>query len=244
MNINNEIEYISRDKNRQEIAWMKLTNKKTGEAKEYHSENNPLSPDEMKKLEVRHFDCIDCHNRPTHRFPSPVNAVNEALVTGKLDKDLPYIKREAIRILSAKYRTTDEALQKIHQGLKEYYLKEYPELSTKNLLKIEASILVVQNMFKKTQFPEMHVRWDTHPDNIGHMEHSGCFRCHGSDLVSKEGKRIEKNCNSCHSVLSQGPKSEGIPIETEKEFSHPVDLGMNPEEMDCVGCHADPTNLY
>jgi len=52
-------------------------------------------------------------------------------------------------------------------------------------------------------FPEMKVYWKTHPNNIGHFYSQGCFRCHYGNQVSKDGKTISKDCNSCHIVLNQ-----------------------------------------
>ena len=49
----------------------------------------------------------------------------------------------------------------------------------------------------------MKVNWKTHPNNIGHLYFQGCFRCHDGNHVSKDGKVISKDCNSCHTVLEQ-----------------------------------------
>ncbi len=49
----------------------------------------------------------------------------------------------------------------------------------------------------------MKVDWKTHPNNIGHMYYPGCFRCHDGNHVSKDGKVISKDCNSCHTLLDQ-----------------------------------------
>ncbi|MBI1871316.1 MAG: NapC/NirT family cytochrome c [Chlamydiae bacterium] len=244
-NTDNDIEYIARDEKRQEIAWLKLTHQSTGEVKEYRSESNPLIFEKMKDVEIRKFDCIDCHNRPSHRFSTPVSAVNEALVTSRLHKEMPYIKREAVKVLSEDYESTDAALTSIHDKISNFYQTEYPDIWNKENDRVEASISEIQNIFRNTQFPEMKVRWDSHPDNIGHMEHQSCFRCHGNeDLKTKEGKTIDKNCSSCHQILSQGPGSENKPMGKAKKFKHPVDLGIEPEEMDCVTCHSDLGSLY
>jgi cytochrome c2 len=55
--------------------------------------------------------------------------------------------------------------------------------------------------------------------------------------VSKDGKTISKDCNSCHTVLSQqeGAKSL-IASTTGIVFKHPVDLG-DLTAVNCSDCH-------
>ncbi len=50
----------------------------------------------------------------------------------------------------------------------------------------------------------MKVNWKTHPNNIGHFYFQGCFRCHDGNHVSKDGKVISKDCNSCHTLVGAG----------------------------------------
>ena len=61
----------------------------------------------------------------------------------------------------------------------------------------------LQRIYSTTFFPYMRVNWKTHPNNIGHLYFPGCFRCHDGNHVSKDGKVISKDCNSCHTVLEQ-----------------------------------------
>jgi DNA-directed RNA polymerase subunit N (RpoN/RPB10) len=48
----------------------------------------------------------------------------------------------------------------------------------------------------------MKVTWGTHPNNIGHMNYPGCFRCHDGDHNSKGGKVITQDCANCHNLLA------------------------------------------
>ncbi|MGB2664583.1 MAG: hypothetical protein WAK48_11295 [Candidatus Acidiferrum sp.] len=51
------------------------------------------------------MDCIDCHNRPTHTFEMPDNAVDEQMSVGHISPALPFIKKKAIELLKAEYPT-------------------------------------------------------------------------------------------------------------------------------------------
>jgi hypothetical protein len=44
------------------------------------------------------MDCVDCHNRASHTYRSPQYEVDLALAEGRIDRTLPYIKREGMRI--------------------------------------------------------------------------------------------------------------------------------------------------
>ena len=50
-------------------------------------------------------------------------------------------------------------------------------------------------------FPAMGVNWGTYPNNLGHMDFPGCFRCHDGNHKSGE-KEITQDCNTCHSLLA------------------------------------------
>ena len=45
------------------------------------------------------MDCITCHNRVGHPLPSPRRSLDASLAAGRIDPELPYIKREGMRIL-------------------------------------------------------------------------------------------------------------------------------------------------
>ena len=83
----------------------------------------------------------------------------------------------------------------------------------------------------------MGVTWGSHPNNIGHEDFLGCFRCHDGKHKSAEGKIISKDCEMCHTVLSQ--KQENIPAGTKvSKFVHPVDIGDELMKTNCSDCHA------
>jgi hypothetical protein len=48
----------------------------------------------------------------------------------------------------------------------------------------------------------MNITWGTYPNNLGHSNFPGCFRCHDGSHVSSDGKTINQDCNSCHTLLA------------------------------------------
>ena len=49
----------------------------------------------------------------------------------------------------------------------------------------------------------MKVTWGTYPNNIGHEDFLGCFRCHDDSHKRADGRTITQDCNACHTILAQ-----------------------------------------
>jgi hypothetical protein len=120
--------------------------------------------------------------------------------------------------------------------LREFYETKYPELAKNKELEIRNAIDEVQKIYQRATFPEMKVNWQTHPNNIGHLYFSGCFRCHDGDHVSADGKVIPKDCDTCHTVISQQQGATGLMYTGKQKFQHPVDIG-DLTQVNCADCH-------
>jgi len=233
MNIANEITYISSDDHRQVIPWVRIKDRQ-GNVTEYIDRNRPPGSEQLAKAERRRMDCIDCHNRPAHTFLPPDVAVDQAFSAGRLDIALPYLKREAISVLSKPYNSTDEALNSISSDLEHFY-RGYADIYSSKKDSVKAATKEIQRIFQTYFFPEMKTDWQTHPNNIGHLYSSGCFRCHDGEHVSLTGKVIRNDCNICHTVIydSAAPPEKNTKI---GPFQHPVDLGGLADHK-CEFCH-------
>jgi nitrate/TMAO reductase-like tetraheme cytochrome c subunit len=234
MNIANKIEYKS-DPKRQTISWVRRTDL-NGNVTEYTAAG--ATPDAIGKLEQRRMDCVDCHNRPTHVYTPPDRAVDQALAANRISTALPFSKQQAVQILTAEYKTSDEAQEAIGKKIPAFYQEKYPQVAKAHQGDIQNMVLELQRIFRENIFPEMHVDWRTHPDNVGHYYFNGCFRCHDGNHTSKDGKVISKECNSCHTVLSE---EEGVlpaaVVNTAMTFKHPIDLG-DMTTVNCSDCHS------
>jgi len=151
--------------------------------------------------EEREMDCIDCHNRPTHIFKMPAQAVDEAMAAGRIDRDLPYIKKLAVEALAGVHGEQGD-LERIEERVRDFYKERYPDRAASDQPRIDGAIQEIKAIYTRNIFPEMNVTWGVHPNNIGHDQSRGCFRCHDDVLVDKDNKTIGQDCEACHAVLA------------------------------------------
>lgn len=226
VNPDTAVEYYAADADRQDIVWMRVTNKKDGSAKIYRNEEFKGEPPAGA---VREMDCIDCHNRPAHVFPTANDAVERAMALGEIPLKFPNVKRVAVQAMLQKDIKTDaEAPQKIADFLRNKF-KDDPDLP--------ALIAGVQKTFAATIFVDRKADWRVYPNNIGHKDWPGCFRCHDDKHKTATGESVKaSDCTSCHSIIAQGKMSEMTTISpTGLEFKHPG--GEYDEELKCADCH-------
>jgi hypothetical protein len=181
MNVANEIEYIATDKTRQTIPWVRMKDR-DGNVREYVVAGT--TAEQLARGERRRMDCMDCHNRPSHVIaPTPERAVNEAMATGLIPLTLPFVHRESVKALKA----GNPAL------LRDFYRSQPRD-------QVDRAVAAVQDIYQRNVFPAMNVTFGTYPDNIGHIDSPGCFRCHDDDHKSKDGKKIGQDCETCHAI--------------------------------------------
>jgi hypothetical protein len=236
------IEYISTSPDREIIPWVRYTNLKTGEVLVYQDPENTLPPGQIDSLETRQMDCMDCHNRPSHNYQTPIFSINNAITSGSIPKELPDVKSMALQVMNAEYSTNDSAMMGIENGINEYYSSTYEELYKTKPELIRQAIKGIQDTYQKNIFPEMKVNWKAYPNNIGHREFNGCFRCHNDRHATSTGRVIPQDCNLCHSIVAQGtPGNMQVVsgIDQSLEFYHQDDPDQAWKGNLCSECHRD-----
>ena len=147
------------------------------------------------------MDCMDCHNRPSHPMAaSAERAVDEVIARGEIPRSLPFVRREAVKTLKASYPNENAALEAIARSLRDFYRGGYEPVYMTRRQDVERAVTATQKVFQRNVFPEMNVRFGTYPNNIGHMDFPGCFRCHDDGHKSADGKTITQDCESCHAI--------------------------------------------
>ncbi len=226
MNVANRVEYYATDAQRQKIPWIRMTSLTTGEVRVYRTPDFKSDPPPDK---IRVMDCMDCHNRPAHAFKTANQAVETDMALGKISTTLPYIKRVAVAALTKKYTDDSQAMEGIATTLREKY-HEGEALSP--------TIAAVQRIYRENFFPRMKADWRAYPNNIGHKDWLGCFRCHDNKHRTADGQETVRSsdCNACHTILAQGSAADLVKLAPEGlKFNHPG--GDYDSDLTCSDCH-------
>jgi len=157
----------------------------------------------------REMDCVDCHNRPSHVYLSPEDEVDAALEAGRIDRALPFVRREAVKALRADYPSAEAARQGLRARLAELYLSG-PPAAPERQAAVEAAGGELAAIWSRNVWPQMKIGWGTYPTQLGHDAAPGCFRCHDGEHATADGKVISNDCEQCHRLLAQGEKDPAI----------------------------------
>jgi len=234
MNVANKIEYIAakeekgvwkEDEARQTIPWVRATDRQ-GIVTEYREKG---FTNDISKYSIRTMDCIDCHNRPAHRYRSPEDAVNTAMSLGTISPDLKWIKTNAVFVLTQPYADENIATQQIATVLSQKYPAEP---------RIAPAIAAVQEIYRDNFFPDMKASWKSYPENIGHKNWPGCTRCHDDEHKTADNKKriVFNDCTTCHAILAQGNGAQLDTLSAKgQKFIHPTD--EIPDGFKCSDCH-------
>jgi len=195
------IRYISTDAERQVIPVVYYTDTK-GKTIEFVSTDNKATKQRLEQSEHRAMDCIDCHNRPTHAFELPESAVDLRMSQGLISPELPYIRKKAVELLKVDYPNRETAKPRILQSIVTFYRDTYPAVSNTKRVVVEQSADAVADIYLRNIFPNMKVTWGVHPNNLGHNDSPGCFRCHDGSHTSADGQTITNDCSACHNLLA------------------------------------------
>jgi hypothetical protein len=192
------IRYAAADKKRQTIPWVEYTAQ--GAARTYLASGT--KPESVAALPTFEMQCVDCHNRAAHSFQLPERAVDQAMARGEISAALPFVKKTAVELLKATYTSEDDAAQKIAQGMNSFYQHKYADVWAKSANDVQLAAQALVAIYRNNVFPDLKVTWGTYPNNLGHMDDPGCFRCHDDSHATPEKKTITQDCSTCHEMLA------------------------------------------
>jgi len=158
----------------------------------------------------RDMDCVDCHNRPSHIYESPGPAVDNAIADGRIDRSLPFVKREAMRVIQEKYDSHETARTGIADSIEAFYTENYPDIAEGQAGLVDAAATTLGDIYSVNVFPGMEVWWDVYPNHIGHEQSDGCLRCHRRSMRTADREQVSNDCETCHIVLAEEEENPDI----------------------------------
>lgn len=196
----NEVRYASVGDEREEMIWIKVR-QADGSFKRFENTQLTASPEDYEHERV--FDCVDCHNRATHIYEDPHEAIDKRITERLLDRSLPFIRREGLAALTASYPDSAQAMERIAAHIEGFYRRQYPSLATGRMDAIDSAIATLKGIYNRNIFHNMNIEWNAYPSHIGHRGTTdGCFRCHTNQMKDAEGVSIRSDCGLCHSILA------------------------------------------
>lgn len=205
-----EMRYAPADESRQTIPIVEYNK---GDGKWVRFASQDVKPDVMAKAAaapMRTMDCMDCHNRPSHTYQLPERALDRAIADGNISASLPFVKKEGLELLKGSYQTHSEAAAKITAAFEKFYSEKYPDIAASRKSEIAKSAKGLTSVYQQNVFPEMKVNWGSYPNNLGHTDFPGCFRCHDDQHAASDGQKIVQDCSSCHSMLAMEEPSPKV----------------------------------
>lgn len=208
----NRIEYAS-DEQREQILWIKVTTP-DGASREYTAEG--ADPKAIAAAGRRVMDCVDCHNQPVHQFPvSAARAVDDAIASGLLSRDLPFVRREAVRLLEGTQAPTqEEGARAVEAGLRAFYApgggataeaprdaagdKAVAAASPADPASVDRAVAAVRDIYRRSVYPSMKITFGTYKNHLGHADNLGCMRCHDMSHAMADGTVLPSDCDLCH----------------------------------------------
>jgi hypothetical protein len=202
------IAYRAADPKRQTIPWVQYRNRKTNETRTFVA--GDAKPETIETLPEHEMQCVDCHNRPTHVFDLPERVVDKALASGAIPADLPFIKKRGVELLKASYAGQEAATQQIPDQLAAFYRGKYPDLYARRSQDVTRAAREMVRIYSRNVFRDLGVTWGTYPNNLGHTDFPGCFRCHDDAHSTPDKKTITQDCSVCHNALAVDEASPEI----------------------------------
>ncbi len=237
----NKVEYYPLDALDQKIPYVRVTND-DGSTTEYVDVESGFDPATMNKSRLVTMDCLTCHNRITHEFSFPEESINTAMARGQISPQIPLIHQKAVAALSVKYASRQEAFAAF-DAIQTYY--ETSDYYPGHGDQIKAAVQAIKDIYDRTVFHDQQIDWTTYPNNLGHVNSPGCFRCHDGKHLDAKKQAIRLECNVCHSIpdvagandfvtkieISRGPEPES--------HLNPNWISLHNEAFgsSCAACH-------
>src|ERR1700685_2434769 len=196
------IRYSAADKKRQTIPGVAYANSQTGVSRTYLATGS--TADSVRSLPTFEMQCVDCHNRAAHAFELPGPAVNQAIAAGQIATSLPFVKKESVELLKS------SSAEQIPSALSAFYLKNYADVGAKQGAAIQAAGAALSAIYERNVFADLKVAWGTYPNNLGHIDAPGCFRCHDEAHLTADRKTISQDCGLCHQLVAVDEASPDV----------------------------------
>ncbi len=233
MGIGKDISYIEPEKEGDAIPLVRAISNSDGKETVYRLLGNQISPN----AKFKQFDCIDCHNRPSHSYNDPYQTINAYMAYDKINSKLPNIKKVGVRVLES-LKSRENSLSEIKNFITDYYRTNFPNILVEMRDELNFAAIELNSIYLKNYFPEMNANWKVYANHESHLYSKGCFRCHDGNHVDKSGNVLSNDCNICHTITTKLVSGMPVPDSlNSNKFLHPGGLDKDIINQYCSDCH-------
>jgi hypothetical protein len=241
--IENPVYYYATDSLNQNIPYILVYNP-DNTTTAYIDTEAGFDPSTVKADQLQKMDCITCHNRAAHGVKNPSATVDQLIARDLVSVKIPNIKMKGAEVIGASYPTVTAASEAI-KALDGYYQSTFADFYSANKDLVTKAIQALQDSYASSNFPDQKFNWQTHPNNIGHQDSAGCFRCHDGKHLNNTGASIRLECNICHTIPAViGPNKSNVVIELSNDLepkthenANWISLHKTLFDSSCKGCH-------
>jgi hypothetical protein len=196
-----DLEYVALDPYKQKIALVEVHGANGKVTATYFDSTAGVSRSEVEKMPKRRIDCIDCHNAVGHPFSNPANLVDDALEEGRIDRNLPSIKARSDAIIQkAAGISGPEDDRAVTFAALIAAAAPQGEQSAKVKAAEQGFAAEMKRILLLSSFAAKDITWKTFPNNVGHKDFPGCFRCHDGKHMNDKGEAVRLQCTLCHAL--------------------------------------------
>jgi len=242
--VENRVLYYPTAHDEQTIPYVRVY-EDDGSVTEYVDIASGFDKTKIDDAQLKEMDCITCHNRITHRVNTPEVSIDQAIARGLIDPGVPEIHRQGIAVLRNNSQAPQAVAISAIGQLDGFYRGAYPDYYAAHPDKIQQAIATLVDIYTQSVYPEQKSDWNSHPNNLGHKDFPGCFRCHDGKHLDAQQQAVRLECNLCHSIpvvtgaqdfvtrveISRGPEPQG--------HLNPNWIALHNQSFDesCALCH-------
>jgi len=199
-----DVEYVALGEQKQKMALVQIRGTDGKVKATYFDATAGISRADADRMAKRRMDCIDCHNASGHPFTNPADLVDDAVEEGRIDRSLPSIKARSDAIIKSAAGIggpDKERAAKFSQIIAAAAPKDVPAAAKGAETKFanEMQQILMLTSFSG-QLDGKPLTWKNFPNNVGHKDFPGCFRCHDGKHVNEKGEAIRLQCTLCHAL--------------------------------------------
>ena len=194
------VEYVALDPAKQKIPLIEVRDAGGKLTATFFDPTAGISRADADKLPRRRMDCIDCHNASGHPFGNPANLVDDALQEGRIERSLPSIKARSDAIIKQAAAISGPETERSARFAALIAAAAPPGGEPKTKDAEQKFAAEMKRILLLSSFAGKDLTWKTFPDNVGHKDFPGCFRCHDGKHVNDKGQAIRLQCTLCHAL--------------------------------------------